>query len=245
MNLLHSNAVNADVIVQVFGDNSRGQLGTGRVTTKAVVHLTTLPLAAGVEPRQLAAAGEAHSALLTTTGELLTWGSNKHGQLGRPVAGEPACSAAPGSVRASLPRALRSMAVSHVACGANFTAVVMSSGALLTCGDGACGQLGHGDRRARSTLKQIELPPTDRVREVTCGARHMLVTMHDGSLRACGDNADGQLGLGVTAESSVASLQALDALWCVPIVQLAAGAAHTLALGASGDLYVWARRTAR
>lgn len=229
----------------VFGDNSYGQLGTGRVSNRSVVQLTSVSSFDAVVPKQVAA-GAQHSCFVSEIGDLFTWGANKYGQLGRTVtttasgaAADGTNSPVPTSVRSALPRSLRNVAVQRVACGANFTAIVMSNGALLTCGDNTHGQQGHGDRRARPTFKQIEFaPPGEFVRSVVCGARHMIATFADGSLRACGDNSSGQLGIGSTDTLAV-SLRRLDALWAVPIVQLACGIQHSVALGASGDVYVW------
>lgn len=65
--------------VLAWGSNSHGQLGLGdrrdRSTPTVVGALWALPII------QLAA-GDTHSAALTSNGHLFMWGSNNHGQLG-------------------------------------------------------------------------------------------------------------------------------------------------------------------
>lgn len=223
--------------VFTWGDNSRGQLAVGGGVARQLVE----PLA--VIGRSVAC-GEAHSALVTEQGELLTWGCNKEGQLGRPLTqpklakGETPFDRWPASIHASLPRALRSVRIREVACGAKHTAIVFENGVLMTCGDGAAGQLGHGDRRSRAGFKQVSALETRIVVDVACGAQHTIVVLNDGALMAFGSNSAGQLGVAVQGTSVVSPL-ALSALWGVAVVQVAAGDAHSLVLGASGDVYAF------
>lgn len=86
----HTLCVTATSLVYAWGENSRGQLGLGDVRNRrspALVNgLWALPV------RQLAA-GESHSAALTSNGFLFTWGDASQGQLGLPLSTEEATSA--------------------------------------------------------------------------------------------------------------------------------------------------------
>ena len=83
----HTMCVTATSLVYAWGENSRGQLGLGDVRNRrspALVNgLWALPV------RQLAA-GESHSAALTSNGFLFTWGDASQGQLGLPLSTEEA-----------------------------------------------------------------------------------------------------------------------------------------------------------
>lgn len=220
-----------------WGDNARGQLASVGAVVQPMRPLLHL---AG----RAVACGEAFSALVTEDGELFTWGCNKEGQLGRRITtkvlakGEAPYDRTPISIRSTLPRNFRTARVREVACGAQHVAVVFDNGALFTCGAGGAGQLGHGDRRARSSFKQVSAIETRVAVDVACGARHTLVVLNDGSLLAFGDNTRGQLGVGAPGTScTVPAL--VQALWGVALIQVAAGESHTLVLGASRDVYAF------
>jgi E3 ubiquitin-protein ligase HERC3 len=219
-----------------WGDNSLGQLASGAPTSQ----LFTEPFA--VVGRAVAC-GESHTALVTEQGDVYTWGCNKDGQLGRPLTTKATAKGVdphdrwPATIASTLPRSLRNVRVREVACGAKHTAIVFENGALMTCGDGALGQLGHGDRRARSTFKQVSALETRVVVDVACGTAHTVAVLSDGALVAFGNNSAGQLGAAVGAHCSLPT--AIVALWGVAVVQVAAGDAHSLVLGASGDLYAF------
>ncbi len=99
--------------------------------------------------------GAHHTAALTAAGEVLTWGSNKYGQCGRPheapVAGtggsrigfkrtgQPAWSLPPGAVRVAAvgskdPETGRIVRVVDIACGPYDTALTLSNGRVVMCG---------------------------------------------------------------------------------------------------------------
>lgn len=58
-----------------------------------------------------------------------------------------------------------------------------------------------------------------------------------GQVFAWGRNVEGQLGLGDTKLRRIPSL--VDALWALPVQQLAAGEKHSAALTSSGSLFTW------
>jgi E3 ubiquitin-protein ligase HERC4 len=54
---------------------------------------------------------------------------------------------------------------------------------------------------------------------------------------AWGHNSAGQLGLGDRRDRH--SPTVVDALWALPVVQLAAGDAHSAALTSNGHMFIW------
>lgn len=87
----HTLCVTATSVVYAWGRNHCGQLGQGdtlnRRSPVIVSALWALPV-------QQLAAGDRHSAALTSNGFLFTWGGNDQGQLGLPLAAELAQQAA-------------------------------------------------------------------------------------------------------------------------------------------------------
>ena len=83
----HTMCVTATSLVYAWGENSSGQLGLGDVRNRRspslVNGLWALPV------RQIAA-GDSHSAALTSNGFMFTWGDTSHGQLGLPLSTEEA-----------------------------------------------------------------------------------------------------------------------------------------------------------
>ena len=100
----HTLCVTATSVVFAWGDNSRGQLGVGdfksRRSPTVVNGLWALPV-------QKLAAGEAHSAALTSNGFMFTWGDARKGQLGLPVSAEVATNVALGRTSSEKRRAHR------------------------------------------------------------------------------------------------------------------------------------------
>jgi alpha-tubulin suppressor-like RCC1 family protein len=54
---------------------------------------------------------------------------------------------------------------------------------------------------------------------------------------AWGQNSAGQLGLGDRRDRHAPAV--VDALWALPVVQLAAGDAHSAALTSNGHAFIW------
>ncbi|XP_037385436.1 E3 ISG15--protein ligase HERC5 isoform X1 [Talpa occidentalis] len=76
--------------------------------------------------------------------------------------------------------------------------------------------------------------------QVTCGDHHSLALSKGGELFAWGQNLHGQLGVGRTLVS-IPVPQVVEQLSGVPLVQISAGEAHSMALSMSGNVYSWGR----
>jgi alpha-tubulin suppressor-like RCC1 family protein len=75
----HSLALTSKGKLLAWGSNLLGQLGDGTTTSRAAPVKVALP--AGTKVKSVSA-GCTHSLALTTTGHVLAWGNNGHGQLG-------------------------------------------------------------------------------------------------------------------------------------------------------------------
>lgn len=137
-----------------------------------------------------------------------------------------------GTMHPTLRSDLMGILVKHVACGAAHCALVTDGGELLTWGDNACGQLGHGDKRHLKRQRPVAFTKRTshgahavQMATVACGRSHTLALSRDGRLYACGSDKHGQLGLGAPlnengqseaeSEAASAALRLHDAMGCV------------------------------
>ncbi len=128
----------------------------------------------------------------------------------------------------------------QMSCGDEHTAVVTQSGRLFTFGSNEFGQLGLGHTNNVQKPSCVKVLKPDKVRAVGCGKAHTVVAMASGRLWAFGSNTEGQLGVGREPETVHQPIEVNTSnIGDDTIVNLEAGSAHTLALGASGTVYVW------
>ena len=128
-----------------------------------------------------------------------------------------------------------------ISCGDEHTAVVTQSGRLFTFGCNEWGQLGLGHNNNVIKPSCVKVLKPDQVVAVSCGRYHTVVAMRSGQVWAMGCNSEGQLGVGRGAEW----LSAPQKVPGLPhhVVQLAAGASHSMALTAEGKVFVWGSNT--
>jgi alpha-tubulin suppressor-like RCC1 family protein len=176
----------------------------------------------------------------SSAGELLAFGENGSGQLGLEGAQQT-----PTPTPVALPGA--SGALVQLAAGGDFSLALTASGQLYAFGDNRFGQLGdktnNGGDSANATPTLVRLPgATGRVVQIAAGAAHSLALTATGQLYAFGDNRFGQLG--DAASEGTEAANPTPTLVSVPaangqIVQIAAGAADSLALTDTGQLYAF------
>ena len=131
--------------------------------------------------------------------------------------------------------------VTVMSCGDEHTAVVTQSGRLFTFGCNEWGQLGLGHNNNVIKPSCVKRLKPDQVVAVATGRYHTVVAMRSGKVWAMGCNSEGQLGVGrgsewVSGPQQVAGLP-------TDVVQLAAGAGHSLARTGRGEVWVWGSNT--
>jgi len=90
--------------------------------------------------------------------------------------------------------------IRQIASGGSHLLCVLADGRLLSFGNGADGQLLHGDLQSRKTLHQWKAVDRDgvlrsKVTSAACGEAHTAIVTDDGKLLLSGSNAHHQLGI--------------------------------------------------
>jgi alpha-tubulin suppressor-like RCC1 family protein len=247
----HVCARRTDGQVRCWGTSALGQLGNGDDA-----NVNPLPTAvqnvAGTGPLQnvvQVTAGIQHSCARLANKQVRCWGADYQGQLGN---------GAPTGVYLR-PVAVRKVDgsanignVTNLSTGSWHTCAVLGSGQARCWGDGGEGQLGEGNDDDRTLPVVVEHPGADLdsnldngvltgVVQVAAGGQHTCFRLSNDRVRCTGDNAQGQLGLGVTgADQWVPNLvhNAGDTAPLGDVDGIVAGGSHTCARGA-GLVQCW------
>lgn len=114
---------------------------------------------------------------------------------------------------------------------------------MAAWGNGDHGRLGHGGACASTDVpRAVASPLTMGASAVTAGGAHTAVITANGAVATCGLNDAGQLGRGAGGEPGVPHAAATGL--ASPVVALAAGHYHTLAVSASGEVLACGRNDA-
>ncbi|MFP2956799.1 chromosome condensation regulator RCC1 [Myxococcus sp. 1LA] len=185
----------------------------------------------------LASAGGLHSGTVRG-GRVYTWGRNNRGQLGLGpdvTADQKDPQAVPG---------LES--VTSIAFNQNFATALTANGEVWTWGENSDSQLGLGTPPVEGETRTPDVTPRSSATRVPGltgavavgpGFRHTLVLMADGTVRAFGNNQNGQLGDGTTESRDYPV--AVSGL--TDIVKVIGGSMHSAALKRDGTVWVWGR----
>ncbi|HVI00363.1 MAG TPA: hypothetical protein VM869_16715, partial [Enhygromyxa sp.] len=208
----HSCAVTNDLELICWGRGGRGQLGYGNTTTfgndngespsmAGIVDLypASLPLGTTLEQVSL---GKEHSCALFSSGDVLCWGRNDHGQLGQANTddwGDDEGEAPSGL----MPIDLGGSAVA-IGAGLNHSCALLEDGDVRCWGLNDKGQLGLGqmgvdkvgDDEAPSSVAAIDLGGP--AIELTVGWEHSCARVGAQDILCWGDNPEGRLGYGHT-----------------------------------------------
>lgn len=186
--------------------------------------------------------GPWHTALITSAGQLFTFGDGTFGVLGH---GDRESVSYPKEVESL--SGLRTVAV---ACGVWHTAAVVdvmvtqstlsvSSGKLFTWGDGDKNRLGHGDKEPRLKPTCVPALIDYNFNKVACGHSLTVGLTTSGHVYTMGSTVYGQLG----------NLQCDGKLPCLvdtkvlssSVDEIACGAYHVVVLTSKNEVYTWGK----
>ncbi len=194
----HACALTATGTVRCWGDNSRGQLGTG-TTTSSTTPVQVTGLTAGVTALS---AGHAHSCAVTAAGAAVCWGDNDSGEVGD---GNPSNDAVAPTQVAGL-----TSGVADVTAGGEHTCALTVGGGVQCWGDNGSGQLGTGTATQMQTTPVQVVGLAGGATAVATGPSHTCATLDSGGVSCWGSNWAGQLGNGengqVTTPTQVSGL---------------------------------------
>ncbi|XP_048138284.1 ultraviolet-B receptor UVR8-like isoform X3 [Rhodamnia argentea] len=133
------------------------------------------------------ACGGRHSAVITDTGALLTFGWGLYGQCGQGSTND--------QLRPTCVSSLLGTAIGGIAAGLWHTICVSTEGRVYAFGGSQFGQLGTGGESAETLPQLLECPDWKgkQVKVVSSGARHNAVLTEDGQVFSWGWNKYGQV----------------------------------------------------
>jgi alpha-tubulin suppressor-like RCC1 family protein len=198
--------------VLTFGYNSYGQLGNTTNFQSADANKSPLEVNTSGNDYNgtnaiMVSCGWRHTAILLDSGKVLTFGYNYYGQLGN---GHTNSNYLPDSVTTANDGYDETNAV-MISCSVHNTAILLSSGKVLTFGRNQFGQLGNdlsGDANNSSSPVDVSgangYDKTNAV-IISCGWEHTAILLNTGKLLTFGRNQYGQLGNGDSSGSTKTS----------------------------------------
>lgn len=236
----HTCAVSTSGELYTWGDGAHkaGLLGHGTDISHWIPKRVSGPLE-GLQVSSISC-GTWHSALITSSGKLFTFGDGTFGALGH------------GNRESVLyPRELESLdglKAIAVSCGVWHTAAVVevivtqssaSSGKLFTWGDGDKYRLGHGDKEPR--LKPTCVPSLiDYIfYKIACGHSLTVGLTNSGEVFTMGSTVYGQLGNPESDGKLPCLVQ--DKLANESVIEVACGSYHVAVLTSRSEVYTWGK----
>ena len=219
----HTCAMTSASGVKCWGWNGYGQLGESTLVDRTTP-TAVFGLASGVASIE---AGAIHTCAVLNTGGVQCWGDNGSGQIGN--GGNP-------SLEVMKPANVTSLSsgVLSVSAGDAHTCAVTAS-AVKCWGSNDKGQLGNGSTATSVTPVTVSVLSSG-VKSVSAGGTQTCAITAANGAMCWGNNANGQLGNGSTATSSIpVDVTGL----AVSVSSISAGTDHTCAVTTEGATKCW------
>ncbi|XP_032831091.1 RCC1 and BTB domain-containing protein 1 isoform X1 [Petromyzon marinus] len=215
--------------VFAIGTNCSGCLGTG--DGQSTLEPWRVDALCGKKILSVSYGSGPHVLLVTSDGEVYTWGHNGYSQLGNGCTNQ-------GAVPSPVSTNLAGKRVTQVACGSHHSMVLTDDGEVFTWGYNNCGQVGSGTTANQATPRRVTVCIQNKfVVNIACGQTSSMIVLDKGQVYSWGYNGNGQLGLGNTMNQPTPCR--LVSLQGICIVQVVCGYAHTIALADDGSVHAW------
>ncbi len=232
----HTCAVHATGEVSCWGDNWRGELGSGESDGESEVGMeSSVPVkVSGVSGAVEVASGFDHNCALLESGKVSCWGHNDIGQVGNgkayiDVVLDDSFIAEPGEVD-SLDDAI------SISSGNGFSCAVREAGGISCWGSNLLGQLGSGG--APVSPSPVSVAGIDDAIGVATGVEHTCAVREGGAVYCFGLNIHGELGDGqrdlyTSGQVKVAGIDDAASIF--------ASRTHSCVLHSNGEISCWGR----
>lgn len=181
--------------VWAWGANNYGQLGVdSRCEQIDSPKKISLPSECTIINVCQIAGGGGHTLLVANSQRLYGTGWNNRGQLGLSNQHKDVET----FVEVNFMENSKGKAINKIACGWDFSLILLSDGTVFGCGSNSFGQLGlkEEDIKNSDSFIQILALAGIKIVDIACGMRHSLFLDEGGNIYATGCGKKGQLGLG-------------------------------------------------
>ncbi|XP_030056338.1 RCC1 and BTB domain-containing protein 2 isoform X1 [Microcaecilia unicolor] len=215
--------------VFVLGTNCSGCLGTGDI--QSIIEPRRLETLCGKQLTCVSFGNGPHIVVITTEGEVYSWGHNAYCQLGNGTTN-------PGLLPCLVTTNLVNKQATAVACGSHHSMVLTSDGEVYSWGYNNSGQVGSGSTANQPVPRRVTSCLNKKyVISIACGQLSSTAVTDKGEVYVWGYSGNGQLGLGNSCNLQTPCK--VMALQGVRVLRVVCGNAHTLVLTDEGVLYVW------
>ncbi|KAM7269275.1 hypothetical protein ACFE04_024772 [Oxalis oulophora] len=192
--------------------------------------------------------GPWHTALVTSSGQLFTFGDGTFGALGH---GDRKSSCTPQEVES-----LRDLRTIRVSCGVWHTAAVVevpnesspssasdrpSFGKLFTWGDGDNNRLGHGNKEPRLVPECVAALADENICKTACGHNLTIALTTLGQIYTMGSDAYGQLGSANPIDGGKVPSRVKGKITDSFVEEVACGSYHVAVLTSDTEVYTWGK----
>jgi alpha-tubulin suppressor-like RCC1 family protein len=184
-------------------------------------------------------AGYNHTLALSNRGQLITWGNNAQGQTGVGTSGTVIETPQDVTERGTL----AGRTITAVAGGGDHSVALTSDGAVHCWGYNDYGQCGQNNQVTPQLTPVVAggALAGQTVTAISCGLYHTLA-LAGGTVYAWGYGLYGQIGNGGTSHALTPVAVTGGSLSGKTIVQVRAGAFHSMALASDGTVHMWGWR---
>jgi alpha-tubulin suppressor-like RCC1 family protein len=189
------------------------------------------------------ACGQWHTAIVSSTGKLFTYGHGTFGVLGH---GDTRSVVQPKEVES-----LRGLRVKSVACGPWHTAAIVETsgtlksnapgGKLFTWGDASGEKLGHTDKKSKLVPTRVESLIDCDFTQVSCGMSLTAVLTITGVVFTIGSKDHGQLGNPRSDSACICMVE--GPLKTEFVKDISSGNSHVAVLTMNGKVFTWGKGT--